>query len=134
MEENEFKFTYKAPTEDERREIADIRRQYTVGKNKEETKLDRLRKLDNYVNSFSVIVGLVIGVFGTLIFGTGLSAILLNWSFALGIVLCILGFAVAICAYPAYAKTLNYNKKKYGEEILRLSEELLNENNEDTVE
>ncbi|MBQ7352714.1 MAG: hypothetical protein IJW54_01795 [Clostridia bacterium] len=133
MEKNEFRFTYKAPTEDERREIADIRRQYTA-KGTEETKLDRLRKLDNYVNNFSVIVSLVIGVVGTLIFGTGLSAILLNWSIALGIILCILGFVVAICAYPVYIKTLNYNKNKYGDEILKLSEELLNEKNEDTVE
>lgn len=134
MEENEFKFTYKAPTEDERREIADIRKQYLVGEKKKETKLERLRKLDNYVKNFSVIISLVIGVVGILIFGTGLTMILLNWSIPFGAIVCALGLIVAIFAYPVYIKTLNHNKKKYGEEIIRLSEELLNENDKNTAE
>ena len=129
MEENEFRFNYKAPTEEERREIEDIRRQYLENEKKEETKIERLKRLNNYVNNFSTIISLIIGIVSVLIFGTGLSMILLNWTIPFGAIVCAIGLIVGIFAYPVYVKTLNYNKKKYREEIIRLSEELLNEQN-----
>lgn len=123
---NQFNFRYSAPSQEERKEIDSIRRQYAP-QEKTETKLERLRRLDGLVKNTAVIWALCLGVIGTLIFGLGL-AMILEWNNWLwGIVLMIVGSVPMAIAYPVYKLTLNKGKAKYGEEILRLSEELLNE-------
>lgn len=125
---DKFNFKYTAPTEEERKEIDSIRRQYAP-KEQEETKLERVRRLDALVKSVPTICALVLGVLGTLIFGLGLTMIL-EWSIMLwGIVLMVLGSVPISVSYPVYKKVLKKYKNRYGEEILRLSEELLNEEN-----
>ena len=126
---NQFNFKYTAPTEEERKEIDSIRRQYAPVE-KTETKLERLRRLDSIVKNTSTIWSLVLGVVGCLIFGLGLSMIL-EWNIWLwGIILCVLGSVPMIIAYPVYKYVLKKYKKEYGDEILKLSEELLNEKRE----
>lgn len=78
MGNKEFNYTYKAPTEEERREIESIKRQYEEPKI-EEGKLERLRKLNNYVNGQATALALVSGVLGLLIFGLGLTMDLGNY-------------------------------------------------------
>ncbi len=123
---NKFNYKYIAPTEEERKEIDSIRRQYAP-QEKTETKLERLRRLDGHVKNTAIIWSLVLGVVGTLVFGLGLTMILewsmLNW----GILLMAVASIPMAIAYPVYKLTLNKGKAKYGDEILRLSEELLNE-------
>ena len=123
---NQFNFKYSAPSQEERKEIDSIRRQYAP-QEKTETKLERLRRLDALVKNTAIIWSLVFGVVGTLVLGLGLTMIL-EWSIWLwGIVLMVLGcFPIAI-AYPVYKLLLQNGKAKYGDEILSLSEELLNE-------
>ena len=124
---NQFNFRYTAPTEEERREIDSIRRQYSP-QEQTETKLERLRRLDSLVKNTAIIWSLVLGVFGCLIFGIGLTMVL-EWSILLwGIVLMVIGSLPMAIAFPVYNKLLKKGKAKYGDEILRLSEELLNEN------
>ena len=124
---NQFNFRYTAPTEEERKEIDSIRRQYAP-QEKTETKLERLRRLDGLVKNTAIIWSLGLGVVGTLVLGLGLTMIL-EWSIWLwGIVLMVIGSVPMAIAYPVYKLALNKGKAKYGEEILRLSEELLNEN------
>lgn len=126
MENKQFNYTYRAPTEEERREIESIKRQYEAPKT-EEGKLERLRKLNNYVNGLATAVSLVVGVIGLLIFGLGL-AMVLEWSLLIwGILVMVVGIPPIAIAYPLYNKILKRNKEKYGKEILQLSEELLNE-------
>ena len=123
---NQFNFKYTAPTEEERKEIDSIRRQYAP-QEKTETKLERLRRLDGLVKNTAIIWSLVLGVVGTLVLGLGLTMIL-EWSIWLwGIVLMVIGSVPMAIAYPVYKSTLNKGKAKYGDEILKLSEELLNE-------
>ena len=123
---NQFNFRYAAPTEEERREIDSIRRQYAP-KEQKETKLERLRRLDTLVKNTAVIWSLVSGVVGCLIFGLGLTMVL-EWKLLLwGILLMAVGSVPMAAAYPIYRKVLQKYKNRYGEEILRLSEELLNE-------
>ena len=123
---NQFNFKYTAPTEEERKEIDSIRRQY-VPQEHVESKIERLRRLDAIVKNTAIIWSLVFGVVGALIFGLGLTMIL-EWSIWLwGIVLMVIGSVPMAIAYPVYKLALNKGKAKYGEEILRLSEELLNE-------
>lgn len=124
MNENRFDYKYVAPTEEERKEIASIRRQYAP-EEKSESKLDRLRRLDFHVKNTATVFSLCFGVIGLLVFGLGLSMIL-EWKlFFWGIVVAVVGGGVLALAYPVYASVLKKNKKKYSAEILKLSEELL---------
>ena len=123
---NQFNFKYTAPSQEERKEIDSIRRQY-LPQEHVESKMDRLRRLDALVKNTAIIWSLCLGVVGTLVLGLGLTMIL-EWSIWLwGIVLMVIGSIPMAIAYPVYKLAINKGKAKYGEEILRLSEELLNE-------
>ncbi len=121
---NKFIYTYRAPTEEERKEIASIRRQYAP---KTDSKLERLRKLHRKTTSLATALSLVLGVIGLLLFGLGL-AMILEWDLLVwGILVAAVGGVPTSFAYPLYRSLYRKYKEKYGEEILRLSEELLNE-------
>ena len=122
--DNNFSFTYSAPTEAERREIESIRRQYKA-ETEEESKVARLRRLHSRVTGSATTASLAVGISGTLIFGTGM-ALALEFDMLLwGIVISFVGILPILVAYPIYKLVLNKGKKQYGDEILRLSEELL---------
>jgi hypothetical protein len=71
-----------------------------------------------------------LGIVGALIFGLGLTMIL-EWSiFLWGIALMAIGSGSMAVAYPVYKAVLKKYKKRYGAEIVKLSEEILNENDE----
>lgn len=124
MENKEFHYTYKAPTEAQRREIANIRKQYTTPEDTE-SKLDRLRRLDSRVKSLSTMIPLVVGIIGCLIMGVGMTMVL-QWDLTVGgIIVGVLGVLMMLPAYPVYRYVLRYCKQKYGAEILQLSDELL---------
>ena len=123
---NQFNFKYTALTEEERKEIDSIRRQYCA-KEDPVSKIERLRRLDALVKNNAVIWSLCLGVVGILIFGLGLTMVL-EWGFwTWGVILMVVGSVPTALAYPVYKKVLKKYKNRYGEEILRLSEELLNE-------
>jgi hypothetical protein len=130
---NKFCYSYVAPNEEERREIASIRKDYLVHE-QGDSKLDRLRRLDKKVKTSPVILSVCMGVAGILVFGLGLSFIL-EWNiYVWGVLLAALGCVPMAFAHTAYKWLLNKNKAKYGGEIIKLSEELLNEdkqNNKD---
>ena len=92
---------------------------------KKEIKLERIRRLDSFVQNFSMILSLVIGIMGALIFGLGMAMILVWDIMVFGIIVCLVGAVPISAAYPVYVMTLKNNKEKYGKEILRLSDELL---------
>ena len=124
-----FEYSYSAPTDLERKEIESIRRQYQEQPvNDREEKLKRLRKLDNFVKNSANVTALVLGFLGTLIFGLGMTMVL-EWDLVVwGIVVGAVGLTPILIAYPVYGLVLRRNKERYGEEILRLSEELLKDN------
>ncbi|MBQ8394163.1 MAG: dihydropteridine reductase [Clostridia bacterium] len=125
---NRFEYTYAAPTKDERKEVEDIRKYY--GGSETEDKLTRLRKLDDKAKMPPMLWSLSLGIIGTLIFGGGMSMVMLlaEWYFILcGVLLALVGLGPIALAYPMYKKVSKKCKDKYGEEILRLSEEILNE-------
>ena len=128
MEENHFKYNYSAPTSEERKEIESIRNSY-IPKNNVNEKLTRLRKIDGKVKDTPVLVSLIIGIVGLLIFGLGL-AMILEWNIlAWGIVVAVVGMVPIFLAYPIYIKMDKKLKNKYTEEILKLSDELLDDEN-----
>lgn len=126
---DKFTYDYTAPTQNERREIENIKRKYD-GENREKSKLEELRYLDSKVKNPPTVLGLSFGIIGTLIFGLGLTMILewkiLTW----GIVVMAIGCIPVALAYPLHNSLYEKRKNKFGKEIIRLSEELLNETEE----
>ena len=125
-EENKFEYTYAAPTEKERREVENLRKQY-LPEGKKTDKLTRLRKLDESVKTPPKAAALTLGIVGTLIFGLGLTMIL-EWSLIVwGAIVAMGGILPLALAYPLYKWLFKKLQDKHREEILKLSEEILNE-------
>lgn len=123
---NDFEFKYTAPTNSERKEIESIKNRYTKP-TQQTDKLVKLRKLDSTVKNMPIIISLIIGILGTLLFGLGLTMIL-EWEIIVwGVILCSIALIPIILAYPIYLKVFKHLKNKHSEEIIKISEELLNE-------
>ena len=123
--DDKFSYTYSAPNEAERREIESIKKQYT-GEPKQADKLEQLRRLNKLVTLPPLILSIIIGVTGTLVLGAGMTMVL-EWDIIIwGVLVGLLGILIAATAYPVYKAVLKRNKKKYGQQIIALSNELLN--------
>ena len=127
-EQNDFTYTYSAKDKDEVRSIRD---KYLP---REESKLERLRRLDRTAESKATVVSLVLGILGTLILGLGMSFILSELSLIfesqviaviVGIILGIIGGAIVALAYPVYNRVLAKERERIAPEIIRLSDELM---------
>ena len=125
--DNKFEYNYEAPTSEERKEIESIRNRY-VENNLGSDKLNRIRKLDSLVNNTPMILALSLGVIGSLIFGLGMT-FFLYWteSFFLGFPFAIIGIIMMVISYPIYKRVHKKLKDKYKEEIIELSNSLLEE-------
>ena len=94
---------------------------------KEESKLERLIRLDKTVQNAGIKESLAVGLAGTLLFGVGLCFGLgalpggLLGALPFGGV----GLAVMLLAYPVYVGIFKRTKGKYVEEILQLTDELM---------
>ena len=121
-----FAYGYSAPTAGERREIEGIRSKYMPADERQQ-KLERLKALDRKVKRPAVLLAAVLGVCGVLLFGLGMCMVL-EWAlYVWGSLVALAGIALAAPAAPLYRLVYGRRKKKYAEEILRLSAELLNE-------
>lgn len=123
MDNNEkFEYTYSAK---QQAELETIRKKYLP---EEETKMDKLRRLDKSVTRQGTIISIIIGIAGTLIMGLGM-CMCLEWSqFVWGIIIGFLGIAILAAAYPVFNKVTQKRKEKIAPEILRLTEEIEREN------
>lgn len=123
MDNNEkFEYTYSAK---QQAELETIRKKYLP---EEETKMDKLRRLDKSVTRQGTIISIIIGIVGTLIMGFGM-CLCLEWSqFISGIILGVLGIAILAAAYPVFNKITQKQKEKIAPEILRLTEEIERDN------
>ena len=116
-----FQYTYSAKQQEE---IQKIRSKYLP---REESKMERLRKLDAQVTQKATMYAMIAGVAGALILGLGMSCCMV-WTekaFVLGIVIGLLGMAIVALAYPLYNKILQKERARIAPEILRLTEELM---------
>lgn len=124
---DKFNYSYSALNEEERREIESIKKQY-ISSPKKEDKLQTLRDLNKRVNRLPLIISITIGIAGMLVFGLGM-AMVLEWNIIVwGVIAGVLGAAIAAAAYPVYRAVLKRNKRRYGQQIIDLSNELLNVN------
>lgn len=133
MEQKEnktFNYTYSAKQQDE---IQNIRKKYAEPEeNKEEDKMEQLRRLDAGVTKKAMSVSITVGVVGTLLLGLGMSLAISDFGLLLGslamligVITGVVGIALVCCAYPIYNKTIKRERKKITPEILRLTDELM---------
>ena len=118
MEES-FEYTYSAP---EQEEIKRIRSKYLP--REQETKMERLRRLDREAERPGTIVALVLGTVGILVFGTGMCCCMVWGQFVLGIAVGIAGCGMMTVAFPAYRSITRRQREKIAPEILALTEQL----------
>jgi len=123
MENNTFSYNYSAARN---KEVESIRKKYMP---KEESKLKRLKRLDLHVQMAGTIESLCFGILGALVFGIGMCFFLdvfagAAWFSALFMVI---GTLIMIPAYPIYRRIALKTKAELAPEILRLSEEILNQ-------
>lgn len=122
MENNKetFEYTYSAA---QQAEIEKIRSKYVP---KEESKLEQLRKLDASVTQKATVVSLILGIGGCLIFGGGMSLVLVIGMDMLvpGILLGIPGIVAMGFAYPVFKKITEKERARIAPQILALTEEL----------
>ena len=123
-----FEYTYSAKQQEE---IEKIRNKYLP---KQESKMEQLKKLDKSAEKPGTITAIALGTIGSLIMGAGMSLAMTDLSAILGmdslqavvigIVIGIIGMAVAGVAYPVYVSITKKQRAKIADQILKLSEEL----------
>lgn len=125
-----FSYTYSAPTEEERKQAEDIRRRYAPDCEKQPTSaIAELNRLDGKVKMLSNAFGIGLGLFGTLVFGLGLSMLLEFSIIGGGVVVSVIGAAIAAATYPLYKIVHARLKRKYASEILNLTQKILGDAN-----
>ena len=109
-----------------------IRTQYME---KQPSELDDLRALDTKVKRPANVFAYLFGSVSAIIMGAGMSLVMTDVASKLalpinpmpvGILVGVVGLALALINYPIYKGILRARKKKYGAEILALSEKILN--------
>lgn len=133
-----FNYTYSAK---EQEEIKAIRKKYITQDKKgtDEDKITQLRRLDAAVTKKATNISLILGIIGTLIMGTGMSIVMTDigkmlglhqtYAMAIGIGIGVIGVVIVCIAYPIYNQIVKKERKKIAPEIIRLSNELLKQEN-----
>ena len=113
--------------------VQKIRTQYTE---KENTQLDALKELDKKVKRPANVFAYIFGSISAIIMGSGMSLVMTDVGTIIGItnpifpgiIIGIAGMILALLNYPIYKKILNSRKKKYADEIIKLSDNIMNNN------
>ena len=119
--EETFTYTYSAS---QQQEIRRIREKYLP---KEQDKMQQLRQLDRGATKKGTVVAVTIGVIGCLLLGVGMCCTMIwadGW-FIPGIIIGCIGMVGIFLAYPLYKKMVKQSREKLAPEILRLTDELL---------
>ena len=109
-----------------------IRTQYME---KTPSELDTLRELDTKVKRPANVFAYTFGSISAVIMGAGMSLVMTDIGAVIGItsalvpgiLVGVVGLGMALLTYPIYKSILNSRKKKYGAEILALSDKIMNQ-------
>ena len=110
--------------------VQKIRTEYTE---KEHTQLDELKALDTKVKRPANIFAYIFGSIGAVIMGSGMSLVMtdigsmigVNYAMVPGIVIGIAGLVITIINYPIYKRVLASRRKKYADQIMKISEAIM---------
>lgn len=119
--------------DDEQFFVQKIRTQYIE---KEDTRLDALKKLDAKVKRPANVFAYTFGSVGAIVMGSGMSLVMtdiggvlgMQDTMALGIFIGVIGLLMAVCNYPIYKRMLQARRKKYAADVLTLSERIMKQN------
>lgn len=111
--------------------VQKIRTQYTE---KEHSQLDSLKELDAKVKRPANVFAYTFGSVGAIVMGSGMSLVMTDIGSAIGIengmtpgiIIGIVGMLMAIINYPIYKRILSSRRKKYAEQIMKLSDKIMN--------
>ena len=111
--------------------VQKIRTQYTE---KEHTQLDALKALDAKVKRPANVFAYIFGSISAIIMGSGMSLVMTDIGATLdientmvpGIIIGIVGMLLAIINYPIHKKMLASRRAKYADQIMKLSDEIMN--------
>ena len=131
MDNNDKKFQYTYSVK-EQEELRRIREKYTE---KEESDLDRLRRLDKSASNKAQSTAITVGIIGALILGFGMSLAMTDIGAVIGLaesIAMLVGIAVGFVsgalialAHPIYTRVLKSKRQRIAPEILRLTDELM---------
>ena len=105
---------------------------------KQSSELDALRALDAKIKRPASVFGYVFGSISAIVMGAGMSLVMTDVASSLGlgidpmlygIAVGVVGLGMALLTYPIYKGILRSRKKKYGAEILKLSDKIINDKN-----
>ena len=113
--------------------VQKIRTQYTE---KEHTQIDALKELDAKVKRPANVFAYIFGGISAIIMGSGMSLIMTDIGSAIGVedamapgvIIGIVGMLMAIVNYPIHKGILTSRKKKYADQIMKLSDEIMDNN------
>lgn len=112
--------------------VRKIRSQYT---RKPHTELDALVELDAKVKRPANVFACIFGSVSAIIMGCGMSLVMtdigamvgMNDSMLPGIAIGLAGMLLAIVNYPIYQKILSSRRRKYADQIVTLSDKIMNQ-------
>ena len=112
--------------------VEKIRSQYMETKH---TDLDALKALDAKVKRPAYVFGYTYGSIGAIVMGAGMSLVMtdigtmigLGDTMIPGIAVGVAGMLLAIVNYPIYKSIIKARKQKYGDQVLALSEKIINQ-------
>ena len=101
---------------------------------KEITELDELRTLDRKVKRPVNLFGYIFGSISAIIMGAGMSLVMTDIGSTVGIadpmipgiVIGLIGMAMALVTYPVYKKMLAARRAKFADKIISLSDKISN--------
>ena len=110
--------------------VQKIRSQYTE---KEYSQLDALRELDAKVKRPANVFAYVFGSISAIVMGSGMSRVMTEIGSMIGIengmvpgiVIGVIGLAMALVNYPVYKRILARRRNKFAPQIMELSEKLM---------
>ena len=110
--------------------VQKIRTQYTE---KEHTNLDALRELDAKVKRPANVFAYIFGTISAIIMGCGMSLVMTDIGSTIGmtdtmvpgIIIGIVGMLMAIINYPIHKGILGSRRKKYADQIMKLSDKIM---------
>lgn len=111
--------------------VQKIRTQYTE---KEYSQIDELKSLDAKVKRPANVFAYIFGSIGAIVMGSGMSLVMTDIGSTIGIeeamvpgiIIGIVGMLIAIINYPIYKGILSSRKKKYADQIMKLSDDIMN--------
>lgn len=129
-QENTFRYKYSAK---ENKEVEKICAQYME---KEHSQLDTLKALDAKVKRPANVFAYIFGSISAIIMGSGMSLVMTDIGSSIGvenamvpgIIIGIVGMLMAIINYPMHKSILTSRKKKYAEQIMKISDKIMSNN------